>query len=67
MKLQPLPLACRVAKVVGATIGTNGPSNLLPLNLRQPLVVTQGMVVVRFNTVEILHGELGEELKLSTH
>jgi hypothetical protein len=64
MKLQPLPLACGIAKMIGATVGTDGLSNLLPLNLREPLAVTQGMVVVRCDTVEILHGELGKELKL---
>jgi hypothetical protein len=50
--------------MVGATVGADSLSDLLPLDLRQPLAVTQGVVVVGIDAIEILHGELGEKLEL---
>jgi hypothetical protein len=56
-ELLPLPFTCRVTKMVRSTIGVNGVGDLLPLDFRQTLVVTQGLVVVRVDTIEVVHNE----------
>jgi hypothetical protein len=66
MKLQPLPLACGVAKMIGATVGTDGLSNFLPLNLREPLAVTQGKELkLKHSSVLELHNNTRINLRLS--
>jgi hypothetical protein len=64
MELLPLPLACRVAEVIGTTTDAYSFGNLLPLDFRQSLFVIQRVVMVRVDAVEILYGKLGQKFEL---
>lgn len=52
-EFNPLPLTGRVAEMVGSTRCRDEISNLLPLDFRQPLVVSKGLMVVRVDAAQL--------------
>jgi hypothetical protein len=64
IELLPLPLTRRITEVVRSAIGANGIGNLLPLHFCKALVITQRVVMVLVNAIEIMHNKLGQKVNL---